>query len=147
MNRLPRLLCLLFAVLLTAACGILLSSLAWASDYADGTYTVPFSMEGLGRHNVAWSTATVHVEDGALYVEPLTSVSDLTEYKAAESETEIAEGTIASYIGQSIIKEKQDEAKGKFKKDFYKDELEDDKVTSITYYEKVYQDLIDAYKD
>jgi len=74
-------------------------------------------------------------------------VSDITEYKAAESETEIAEGTIASYLGQSIIKEKQDEAKGKFKKDFYKDELEDESVTKITYNDKVYQDLIDAYNN
>ena len=42
---------------------------AFAADYQDGTYTVPFSIEGLGRHNVAWNTATVHVEGGKLYVD------------------------------------------------------------------------------
>lgn len=42
---------------------------AFAADYQDGTYTVPFSMDGLGRHNVAWDTATVHVEGGKLYVD------------------------------------------------------------------------------
>ena len=42
---------------------------AAAADYADGEYTVPFAMEGLGRHNIVWPTATVHVEGGALYVD------------------------------------------------------------------------------
>jgi len=41
---------------------------ALAADYQDGSYKVDFSMEGLGRHNVAWSTATVDVEGGKLYV-------------------------------------------------------------------------------
>ena len=59
----------LFAAALLLAGAALLSPQALAADYADGVYTVPFSMEGLGRHNVAWSTATVHVEGGALYVD------------------------------------------------------------------------------
>ena len=42
---------------------------AYAADYQDGDYTVAFSMDGLGRHNVAWDTATVHVKDGKLYVD------------------------------------------------------------------------------
>ena len=46
-----------------------LAAPAGAADYADGDYTVAFEMEGLGRHNVAWSAATVHVEGGALYVD------------------------------------------------------------------------------
>lgn len=37
--------------------------------YADGTYTVPVSIEGLGRHNVLWSSATLHVEEGRLYID------------------------------------------------------------------------------
>ncbi|MBR5115402.1 MAG: hypothetical protein IK101_08950 [Oscillospiraceae bacterium] len=37
--------------------------------YADGTYTVPVSIEGLGRHNVLWSAATLHVEGGSLYID------------------------------------------------------------------------------
>ena len=56
---------LLVGMLLLAA----LALPARAADYADGDYTVPFSMEGLGRHNVAWSVCTVHVEGGALYVD------------------------------------------------------------------------------
>ena len=46
-----------------------LCALPAAADYADGDYTVPFAMEGLGRHNAAWSVCTVHVEGGALYVD------------------------------------------------------------------------------
>ena len=42
---------------------------SFAANYADGTYTVPFSMDGLGRHNVAHDTATAYVEDGKLYVD------------------------------------------------------------------------------
>ncbi len=60
-------------LLLTALCAALLliicAAPACAVTYADGDYTVPFSMEGLGRHNIAWSTATVHVEGGALFVD------------------------------------------------------------------------------
>ncbi len=62
--------------LLRAACaalcalGVLLSAQlgAFAADYEDGTYTVPFSMSGLGRHNIAWRTATVEIEDGNFYL-------------------------------------------------------------------------------
>ncbi|MBO4422633.1 MAG: hypothetical protein J5879_04300, partial [Clostridia bacterium] len=42
---------------------------AASAAYADGTYTVPVSMEGLGRHNVVWSSATLHVEGGQLYID------------------------------------------------------------------------------
>ena len=69
MNRFSRVFCALLVCFLLAACPLLFAPEAAAADYADGTYTVPFSMEGLGRHNVAWSTATVHVENGALYVD------------------------------------------------------------------------------
>lgn len=69
MRRTIRACRVLFAALLLLSGAVLLSSAAWAADYADGTYTVPFSMEGMGRHNVAWSTATVHVEGDALYVD------------------------------------------------------------------------------
>jgi len=112
-----------------------------------GAYGYCYTEYGIHVIMLAGYAADNAVADGTLFVEPLTAVSDITEYKAAESETEIAEGTIASYLGQSIIKEKQDEAKGKFKKDFYKDELEDESVTKITYNDKVYQDLIDAYNN
>ncbi len=52
------------------ALGVLLSAQlsAFAADYEDGTYTVPFSMSGLGRHNIAWQTATVEIEDGNFFV-------------------------------------------------------------------------------
>ncbi|MBR2520762.1 MAG: hypothetical protein IKE62_01090 [Oscillospiraceae bacterium] len=58
--------------LLTALCAVLavaFAAPARAASYADGDYTVPFSIEGLGRHNVAWDTATVHVEGGELFVD------------------------------------------------------------------------------
>ncbi len=45
------LLTVLSAALLLALC----AAPACAATYADGDYTVPFSMEGLGRHNAAWS--------------------------------------------------------------------------------------------
>lgn len=48
---------------------LLLTVPALASGYAEGTYTVPFSVEGLGRHNIAHESATVHVEGDALYVD------------------------------------------------------------------------------
>ena len=53
-------------LLLTGSC---LTVLADDEAYEDGTYTVPFEMLGLGRHNKAWDTATVYVEGGLLYVD------------------------------------------------------------------------------
>jgi hypothetical protein len=60
-----------FAVLLLSLLLLgLMGMSAGAEDvYEDGSYTVPFSMEGLGRHNIAWDTATVTVENGLLYVD------------------------------------------------------------------------------
>ncbi len=69
MKKLPKPLSVFLAAALLLVCAAALAPCAVAADYADGAYTVPFSMEGLGRHNVAWSTATVHVEGGALYVD------------------------------------------------------------------------------
>ncbi len=40
-----------------------------AAEYEDGVYQVPFSVDGLGRHNIAWSTATVHVAGGSLTID------------------------------------------------------------------------------
>ncbi len=40
-----------------------------AAVYEDGSYTVPVSAEGLGRHNTLWSSASVTVEDGAIYAD------------------------------------------------------------------------------
>ena len=120
---------------------------------------VKITGSGVGAYGYCYTEYGIHVimlvgyaakdavaEDGLL-VDSLNYVSDITEYKAAESETEIAEGTIASYIGQSIIKDKQSEAKGKFKKDFYQGELKDETATTIVYNDSVYKDLIDAYND
>ena len=40
-----------------------------AADYQDGTYTVPVSIDGLGRHNIIWPSGTLHVEGGALFLD------------------------------------------------------------------------------
>ena len=68
MRSAKRMIAVLLAVLLLG-CGVLLSVSAEEDVYEDGTYTVPFSMDGLGRHNIAWDTATVTVENGLLYVD------------------------------------------------------------------------------
>ena len=47
----------------------LMAAPAARAAYADGTYTVSVSIEGLGRHNVLWSAATLHVEGGSLYID------------------------------------------------------------------------------
>lgn len=72
-------------LLAAALCSLLLLALILTAppahaEYRDGTYEVPFSIGGLGRHNVAWSTATVTVEGGRYYltftierVDPLTN--------------------------------------------------------------------------
>lgn len=40
-----------------------------AADYEDGSYSVPVSVTGLGRHNILWSTAAVTVENGEIYAD------------------------------------------------------------------------------
>ncbi len=67
MSAAKRTLAIIFVLAVLLSC-CALTALA-AEDYADGTYTVPFSMDGLGRHNKAWTSATVHVEGGKLYVD------------------------------------------------------------------------------
>ncbi|MBO6010876.1 MAG: hypothetical protein J6P71_03645, partial [Oscillospiraceae bacterium] len=57
------------ALLALALVFALLAAPAAHAAYADGTYTVPVSIEGLGRHNVLWSAATLHVEGGSLYID------------------------------------------------------------------------------
>ncbi len=69
MKRVKRLLCAALAAVTLLAAAAFTAPRAYAEDYEDGTYTVSFSMDGLGRHNVAWSTATVHIEGGAIYVD------------------------------------------------------------------------------
>ena len=68
MKQFKQTLCLLLTAVLLCALA-LTAAPAYAAEYQDGDYTVAFSMEGLGRHNVAWDTATVHVKDGKLYVD------------------------------------------------------------------------------
>lgn len=58
----------LLAVILLAAAAVFAAPRAHAAGYQDGTYSVPFSMSGLGRHNVAWDTCTVTVDGGDLFV-------------------------------------------------------------------------------
>ncbi|MBQ7464995.1 MAG: hypothetical protein IJS55_00580 [Oscillospiraceae bacterium] len=60
-------------LLAAALCALLLLALILTAppahaEYRDGTYEVPFSIGGLGRHNVAWPTATVTVEGGRYYL-------------------------------------------------------------------------------
>ncbi len=62
-------LCAAVAALILLTVGIVSAPTAWASDYEDGDYKVSFGMEGLGRHNVAWTTATVHIRNGVCYVD------------------------------------------------------------------------------
>lgn len=65
-------LCRRFSAILAAFAALVcvgLSVPAAAESYADGAYSVPFAVEGLGRHNIAHPTATLHVENGALYLD------------------------------------------------------------------------------
>lgn len=68
MKKKNRFLCAVLAVMFLLAGLVLLAPRAYAAEYQDGTYTVPFSVDGLGRHNIAWSTATVTVSGDTYYV-------------------------------------------------------------------------------
>ena len=61
----------ILSVLLTAIFLLFLlpPSASAAADYQDGTYTVPVSIDGLGRHNIVWPSGTLHVEGGALFLD------------------------------------------------------------------------------
>lgn len=74
-------------------------------------------------------------------------VTDYPSYKPAESgETNTpAKGTILYDIVESLEKEKKDAKIGEFKKDFYRNGMKDD--VKITYFEKVYEDLIEQYQE
>ena len=85
------------------------------------------------------------LEDGKYFRNNVDAVTSITVYEAAEEEGNAAEGTLAANIGKLIVEEKQAAAKGAFKLDFYQKEIEDSKVTTITYYDKVYQDLLESY--
>lgn len=57
------------ALVLLCAAALTSPAACAAPAYQDGDYTVAFSIDGLGRHNAAWDSATVHVKNGALYVD------------------------------------------------------------------------------
>ena len=69
MKNIRQVLCALLTAMLLLTVSAFSATDAYAADYQDGDYTVGFSVDGLGRHNVAWDTATVHVKDGKLYVD------------------------------------------------------------------------------
>ena len=82
------------------------------------------------------------------YALPLDTIVNYSEYKPAENNDDTVtpvKGTLAYEIVEKIESEKKEEAIGNFKKDFYRKALKDD--TTITYYEKVYKDLIEQYQD
>ena len=79
-------------------------------------------------------------------------VTDYTSYKPAETDEEDntvtpAKGTIAYDIVEKLLSEKKDALIGNFKKAFYQNEMKDEEVVKITYYEKVYKDLIEQYQN
>jgi len=84
------------------------------------------------------------IEDGKYFINDADAIASITVYEDAE-EGNVAEGTIAANIGKLLVEEKKAAAKGAFKQNFYQTELEDEKVTTITYYDKVFKDLIEAY--
>ncbi len=89
------------------------------------------------------STATDLGDD--LYAVSLDEVTDIWDYKEATSSEELTEGTLACYIKDSLLEEKQKELTEEgFKKTFYQTELKND--AKITYH-KVYKDLIKAYQN
>ena len=113
---------------------------------------------GIGAYGYCYTEYGIHVimlagyatgteaaaESGDYYVSDLDTIVKLDEYEAGE-EGEVAKGTLAYYIGQSILEEEESAAKGGFKKGFYQGELTDEETTKITYYDDRYEDLIEAY--
>ncbi len=77
------------------------------------------------------------------YALPVDAITDYTSYKAAE-ETTPAKGTLKYGIVESLEKDKKDALTGSFKKDFYQKEM--DENVKITYFDKVYKDLIESYQ-
>ena len=69
MKQIKRVLCVLLMAVTLMTAAALSAPRAYAAEYEDGDYTVSFRMEGLGRHNIAWDTATVHIDGGAIYVD------------------------------------------------------------------------------
>ena len=85
--------------------------------------------------------ATTDLGDGLVALS-LDAITDYASYKAAEESTP-AKGSLKYGIVESLEKDQKDEATGAFKKDFYQKELEED--VKITYYAKVYKDLVKSY--
>lgn len=114
--------------------------------YVDKDYTD--SREVAGIHVVMLVGYAVDAEtaraEGDYLVSDRNAIADITAYKAPENENQVAEGTVASYIGKKIVEEKQETLKGDFKKAFVQEEMKD--AAKITYYDKAYADLIKAYE-
>ena len=105
---------------------IMLSGYALPEDYATETYRIGTT----DYYSIAADTVT-----------------DYTSYKPAkEGETNTpAKGTILYDIVESLEKEKKDAKIGEFKKKFYQEAMKND--VEITYFDKVYKDLIKQYQD
>ena len=121
---------------------------------------------GVGSFGYCYTTYGIHVimlsgyaldpnvetqalTDGMVAI-PADAITDYTSYKAAENDEETAtvtpaKGTIAYDIVEKLESNKKDEKIGAFKKDFYQNALKND--VEITYFEKVYQDLIEQYQN
>ena len=94
-----------------------------------------------------YATEAYQIGNTEYYAIAADAVTDYTSYKPAEAgETNTpAKGTILYDIVESLEKEKKDAKIGEFKKDFYQNAMKND--VEITYYDKVYKDLIEQYQD
>ena len=110
-------------------------------DYTDSSDAAGIHVVMLVGYAVDAETATA---EGDYLISDLGSIADITAYKDSGDPQKISEGTVASYIGKELLEKKQNELKGDFKKAFVQEEIKD--AAKITYYDKVYADLIKAYE-
>ena len=87
------------------------------------------------------TATTENLGDGLVAIS-VDTITDYMSYKAATEETP-AKGSLKYGIVESLESDKKDEAVGAFKKDFYQNEL--DSEVKITYFNKVYKDLVKSY--
>ena len=112
--------------------------------YCYTTYGIHVIMLSGYAIDPAYVTEANKVAGTDYYALPVDAITDYTSYKAAE-ETTPAKGSLKYGIVESLEKDKKDALTGSFKKDFYQKEMEES--VKITYFDKVYKDLIESYKN
>ena len=138
---------------------------ARALAYGDAAEKAEWHVKGVGvgSYGYCYTTFGIHVimlsgyaldpdaattDEGNGYVAiDKDTVTDYSSYKPAETDEDTqtpAKGTIAYGIVETLENEKKENAIGDFKKDFYQNDLK--KEVKITYYPKVYKDLIKQYE-